>query len=118
MKRLTLKDEYLFGDAVEAIDSHLKTVLLKCVRGEFESGTVTVKFNLSVSNEEKEVPAGIDDFVIKKYKKPNIKYSVSSNLKQSFKNDSSIPTDDLIIEFDGASILIDEVKDNQINMFD
>lgn len=116
MEKLSLANPELFDDLILASDSHLNTVMGKVVRDQFESGDVTIKISLSYDIEEIQIPKADDDFEIKKYKKPVIKYTVKSNLKQSFSNENSVLTEGLMIDADDKDIKLKRVDDNQISM--
>lgn len=116
MENLSLANPELFDDLILASDSHLNTVMGKVVRDQFESGDVTIKISLSYDIEEIQIPKADNDFEIKKYKKPVIKYTVKSNLKQSFSNESSVLTEGLMIDADDKNIKLKRVEDNQISM--
>lgn len=116
MEKLSLANPELFDDLILASDSHLNTVMGKVVRDQFESGDVTIKISLSYDIEEIQIPKADNDFEIKKYKKPVIKYTVKSNLRQSFSNESSVLTEGLMIDTDDKNIKLKRVDDNQISM--
>lgn len=116
MEKLSLANPELFDDLILASDSHLNTVMGKVVRDQFESGDVTIKISLSYDIEEIQIPKADNDFEIKKYKKPVIKYTVKSNLKQSFSNENSVLTEGLMIDVDDKDIKLKRVEDNQISM--
>lgn len=116
MEKLSLANPELFDDLILASDSHLNTVMGKVVRDQFESGDVTIKISLSYDIEEIQIPKADNDFEIKKYKKPVIKYTVKSNLKQSFSNENSVLTEGLMIDADDKDIKLKRVEDNQISM--
>lgn len=116
MEILSLTNPELFEDLILASDSHLNTVMGKVARGEFEAGEVNIKISLSYALEEMQVPKTENDFEIKRYKKPVIKYTVRSNLKQSFANENSVLTEGLMMDADNKSVKIKRVDDNQISM--
>jgi len=116
MENLSLANSELFDDLILASDSHLNTVMGKVVRDQFESGEVTIKISLAYDIEEIQIPKADNDFEIKKYKKPVIKYTVKSNLRQSFSNESSVLTEGLMIDADDKNIKLKRVDDNQISM--
>lgn len=116
MEKLSLTNPELFNDLVFAVDKHMSTVMGKVVRGDFASGDVTVKIKLACEYEEVKVPRAGNDFEIKKYKKPVIKYSIKSNLKQSFSNENSVFTDNYMVEAKDNSVMIKRMDEYQLSM--
>lgn len=116
MENLSLANPELFDELILASDSHLNTVMGKVARDQFESGEVTIKISLSYAIEEIQVPKADNDFEIKRYKKPIIKYTVKSNLRQSFSNESSVLTEGYMIDADDKHVKLKRVDDNQISM--
>mgnify|MGYP006908184614 CR=1 FL=1 len=116
MENLSLANPELFDELILASDSHLNTVMGKVARDQFESGEVTIKISLSYAIEEIQVPKADNDFEIKRYKKPIIKYTVKSNLRQSFSNENSVLTEGYMIDADDQHVKLKRVDDNQISM--
>lgn len=116
MENLSLANPELFDELILASDSHLNTVMGKVARDQFESGEVTIKISLSYAIEEIQVPKADNDFEIKRYKKPIIKYTVKSNLRQSFSNENSVLTEGYMIDADDQHVKLKRVNDNQISM--
>lgn len=116
MEKLSLTNPELFNDLIFGVDNHMSTVMKKVVRGDFASGEVTVKIKLACEYEEVKVPRAGSDFEIKKYKKPIIKYSIKSNLKQSFSNDASAPTDNYMVDTVGNGLLLKRMDEDQLSM--
>lgn len=116
MEKLSLTNPELFNDLIFGVDNHMSTVMGKVVRGDFASGEVTVKIKLACEYEEVKVPRAGSDFEIKNYKKPIIKYSIKSNLKQSFSNDASAPTDNYMIDATDNSVMLKRMDEDQLSM--
>lgn len=116
MEKLSLTNPELFNDLIFGVDNHMSTVMGKVVRGDFASGEVSVKIKLACEYEEVKVPRAGNDFEIKKYKKPVIKYSIKSNLKQSFSNENSVFTDNYMVDARDNSVMLKRMDDNQLSM--
>lgn len=116
MEKLSLLNPDLFEDLIIATDRHMNTVMAKIAKGDFASGEVTIKVNFSYEMEEVNVPRAGNDFEIKRYKRPIIKYGIKSNLKQSFSNDASVPTDNYMIDINDNMLRIKKIDDNQLSM--
>lgn len=116
MERLSLTNADLFEDLILASDSHMNTVMAKVAKGDFASGEITIKINLSYAMEEVNVPRAGDDFEIKRYKRPIIKYAIKSSLKQSFSNDASVPTDNYMVDIDGNTLKLRKIDESQLSM--
>ncbi|WP_240308885.1 hypothetical protein [Anaerococcus marasmi] len=116
MEKLSLKNPELFNDLIFGVDNHMSTVMGKVVRGDFESGEVTVKIKLACEYEEVKIPRAGSDFEIKKYKKPVIKYSIKSNLKQSFSNENSVVTDNYMVDAKDNSVMLKRMDEDQLSM--
>lgn len=116
MEKLSLTNPELFNDLIFGVDNHMSTVMKKVVRGDFASGEVTVKIKLACEYEEVKVPRAGSDFEIKDYKKPVIKYSIKSNLKQSFSNDASVRTDNFMIDTVGNALMLKRMDEDQLSM--
>lgn len=116
MERLSLTNADLFEGLILASDSHMNTVMAKVAKGDFESGEVTIKINLSYVMEKVNLPKEGDDFEIKRYKRPLINYAIKSSLKQSFSNDASVPTDNYMVDIDGNTLKLKKIYDAQLSM--
>ena len=116
MEKLSLTNPELFNDLIFGVDNHMSTVMGKVVRGDFASGEVTVKIKLACEYEEVKVPRAGNDFEIKKYKKPVIKYSIKSNLKQSFSNENSVFTDNYMVDARDNSVMLKRMDESQLSM--
>lgn len=116
MEKLSLTNSELFNDLIFGVDNHMDTVMGKVVRGDFASGEVTVKIKLACEYEEVKVPRAGSDFEIKKYKKPVIKYSIKSNLKQSFSNENSVFTDNYMVDARDNSVMLKRMDEDQLSM--
>lgn len=116
MEKLSLTNPELFNDLIFGVDNHMSTVMKKVVRGDFASGEVTVKIKLACEYEEVKVPRAGNDFEIKKYKKPVIKYSIKSNLKQSFSNENSVFTDNYMVDARDNSVMLKRMDESQLSM--
>ena len=116
MELFSLTNAELFEDLIMASDSHLNTVMGKVTRGEFGSGDVTIKINLSCADEEVEVARSGSDFEVMRYKRPVIKFSVRSNLKQSFADEDSILTEGYMVDDSNGVVRFAKVNSNQMSM--
>ena len=116
MEKLSLTNPELFNDLIFGVDNHMSTVMGKVVKGDFASGEVSVKIKLACEYEEVKVPRAGNDFEIKKYKKPVIKYSIKSNLKQSFSNENSVFTDNYMVDARDNSVILKRMDDSQLSM--
>lgn len=116
MEKLSLTNAELFNDLIFGVDDHMSTVMRKVVRGDFASGEVSVKIKLACEYEEVKVPRAGNDFEFKNYKKPVIKYSIKSSLKQSFSNDASVPTDNYMVDIDDNALRLKRIDEGQLSM--
>lgn len=116
MERLSLTNADLFEGLILASDSHMNTVMAKVAKGDFASGEVTIKINLSYVMEEVNLPKEGDDFEIKRYKRPLINYAIKSSLKQSFSNEARVPTDNYMVDIDGNTLKLKKIDDAQLSM--
>ncbi|EEI82968.1 hypothetical protein HMPREF0077_0973 [Anaerococcus tetradius ATCC 35098] len=117
MERLSLTNADLFEDLILASDSHMNTVMVKVAKGDFASGEVNIRINFSYEVEEVNIPKAGDDFEIRRYKRPIIKYAIKSSLKQSFSNDASVPTDNYMVDIDDNALRLKRIDEDQLSMF-
>ena len=97
-----------------ALDSAIRNVLEKCYTGEFESGDVSLKLTIGISDDHVQLPAedesGSLTSAIYEYRRPAFKSAVSTALKKTSKREDVYYPDGEIKEIDGEFALFELPK--------
>lgn len=118
-KEINIKNP-MFSESLDLLNSEIIRVIEKVYEGEFKSGEVTLKLNISMVEDFKEFPV-IDELGFKDNKtvffnKPVIEHNVNTTLKKQYKEKGLISPDSEIKKTDKGDFILVPVKETQLDL--
>lgn len=108
----------IFAQALKTLDKEIKRVIEKLHDEEFASGEITLKLDLALIEDSKEFPKedelGLSESEFYYYKRPQFKHSVSTTLKQQYKETGTY-TDEREVKLIDDNYVLVPVEEPQLN---
>lgn len=112
-------ESQVFKPMLKAFNKEIKRVTKEVYDKKFEGGEITLKLNIEIPDQVKEIPA-VNEFgdlinELYKYKAPNFEHKISTTLKKQYKHEGSYKDRKEVVEEEGHFV-VKPLKEAQINV--
>lgn len=111
----------VFNAMLDDLNKEIQRVIRSVYDGKFASGEISVKLNLEISDDFKEIPK-VDEYgeminEMYKYKRPNFEHKITSTLKKQYKQEGCYSEKKEVI-WDGEKFIVKPLQESQITMYE
>lgn len=112
-------ESQVFKPMLSAFNKEIQRVIKEVYEKRFESGEITLKLNIEIPDQVKEIPTvnEVGELIneLYKYKAPNFEHKISTTLKKQYKHEGSYKDRKEVVE-EAGHFIVKPLKEAQINV--